>query len=277
MAIALSSHGIEGPYVEPYYGPDAIDQVNYKLAEIESKHDRILLTFSQLRLKSEEAREFSQHGFMRRLGTLRRAIRNVFNLIPLDQVQVPDRPTLQDAQINIQAFFANVYGSIDNLAWIWIHERGVVVRRNRVGLRSHNIEVRSTFSVDFQAYLKSLDDWIEYIIEYRDALAHRIPVYIPPGGVPEANIPACNDLGRQMTEALYVREDGFLYERLAAKQEKLLVWQPLISHSVKETTNPYRFHIQMLADFITVEEIAYKVLEELMALRRCPTSDEDCR
>jgi hypothetical protein len=265
--------------VEPYYGPDAIDQVNDRLAEIESKHDRILLTFSQLRLNSEEAREFSQHGFMRRLETLRRTIRNVFNLIPLDQVEVPDRSILQDAQINIQAFFANVYGSIDNLAWIWVHERGLAatIRRNRVGLRAHNSEVRSTFSPDFQAYLQTLDDWIEYVIEYRDALAHRIPVYIPPGGVPEASIPAYNELSRQMTDALYVREDGFLYERLAAKQETLLVWQPLISHSVKETTNPYRFHIQMLADYVTVEEIANKVLVELTAFRRYPTSEEDCR
>ena len=138
--------------MKAYYGPDVIAQVNGRLAEIESKHDHLLLSFGQLRLNSTEAMEFVQHGFMRRVGTLRRAITNVFNLIPLDQVDVPGRPALQDAQINIQAFFANVYGSIDNLAWIWVHERGLVttIRRNQVGLRSNNTELRLTFSPDFR-------------------------------------------------------------------------------------------------------------------------------
>ena len=66
-----------------------------------------------------------------------------------------------------------------------------------------------------------------------------------------------------MTEALSLRLDGHLYEKLAAEQERLLVWQPLISHSVTKTTSHYQFHVQMLADFVTVEEIGYKVLDEL--------------
>jgi len=104
---------------------------------------------------------------------------------------------------------------------------------------------------------------MEYIIEYRDALAHRIPLYVPPGGVLPANVDAYNELSKQMTEALYVKQDGFEYDRLVAQQQKLLVFQPVITHSVRETTGHFRFHVQMLTDFRTIEEIGHKMLHEL--------------
>jgi hypothetical protein len=102
-----------------------------------------------------------------------------------------------------------------------------------------------------------------YVIEYRDALAHRIPLYIPPGGVPTKNIDAYNDFERRLRDALYVRGDGYEYERLSAEQIVLLVFQPLITHSIRETTAHFAFHAQMIADFATVEELGLKVLAEL--------------
>jgi hypothetical protein len=149
----------------------------------------------------------------------------------------------------------------------WVYERGLEgkISRNRVGLRAKHTEVRGTLSVGFQAYLEKLDPWLDYLIEYRDAFAHRIPLYIPPGGVPTGNVGAYNDLSNRISEALYVKNDGAEYERLTAEQEKLLVFQPLITRSVKETTAHFAFHVQMLTDFLTVEEIGYKMLDEIAA------------
>jgi hypothetical protein len=132
-----------------------------------------------------------------------------------------------------------------------------------VGFRAHHTEVRSTLSTEFQEYLQALEPWLDYVIEYRDALAHRIPLYVPPGGVPKEHVSTYNELSRQMTDALYAREDGYEYERLAIQQEQLLVFQPLITHSVRETTAHFRFHVQMLTDFLTIEEIGRKLLDEL--------------
>jgi hypothetical protein len=249
-----------------YLKPEQIAKIEETLDEIEPRYNRLLLTFNHRRFNSEQAAEYAQHGYMRRLGTLRRCIENVFTLIPPETNEIPDRNVLHDAQINIQAFCANVYGGIDNLAWVWVYERGLdgKIHRNRVGLRAKHTEVRATLSASFQAYVRKLDPWLEYIIEYRDALAHRIPLYIPPGGVQPKNVDAYNDLSRRITEALYVKNDGFEYERLSAEQEKLLVFQALITHSVKETTAHFVFHVQMLADFLTVEEIGYKMLAELV-------------
>jgi hypothetical protein len=245
--------------------PQDIAKIEAELDEIGPKYHRLLLTFTHRAYKNELADEYARHGYMRRAGTLKRCIENVFALIPPNTDEVPERNVLHDAAINVQAFLANAYGSIDNLAWLWLYERGLEgkIGKNRVGFRAKHTEMRATLSDPFRGYLESLDNWFEYLIEYRDALAHRIPLYIPPGTVSPKRVDEYNDLSRRMSDALYVRSDGFEYERLSAEQEKLLVFQPVITHSVSQTKAHYAFHAQMIADFLTVEELGYKLLAEL--------------
>ena len=248
----------------PYFKSEDLAKFQENLDTIESRYSRLLLAFSHNhRFKKEIAWEYANQGFMRRVGTLRRCIENVFSLIPPETEKIPNRQVLYDAQINVQAFVANVYGSLDNLAWVWVYERELEIQRNRVGLRVQNTELRGTLSEAFQRYLISRDEWMEHVIEYRDSLAHRIPLYIPPGGVPPRDIDAYNELSGRIREALYLKWDPPEYERLSAEQEKLLIFQPMMTHSVKETTAHFPFHAQMIADFLTVEEFGYKMLDEL--------------
>jgi hypothetical protein len=252
----------------PYFRPEDLANFQNKLSTIERRYDRLLLAFSHNhRFTRENAWEYGNQGFMRRVGTLRRCIENAFSLVPPETEAIPNRHVLNDAQINVQAFFANVYGCLDNLAWVWVYERGLEgkIQRNRVGLRVQNTEMRLAFSEAFQEFLRSRDVWMEHVIEYRDALAHRIPLYIPPGGVPTRNVDAYNDLARRMSEALYVEGNPSEYKRLSTEQEKLLVFQPMITHSITETTARFPFHAQMITDFLTVEEFGYKILDELKA------------
>ena len=113
---------------------------------------------------------------------------NVYKIIPPKTVRVPSRDKLFDAQINIQACIANVYGCIDNLAWVWVYEKDLdkKIQRNRVGLRNSNAQVRASLRPAFRTYLEARDDWMEYLVDFRDALAHRIPLYIPPGVIPRS-------------------------------------------------------------------------------------------
>jgi len=97
---------------------------------------------------------------------------------------------------------------------------------------------------------------------FRHALAHRIPLYIPPYGVRESDKTACQDFETRMAEALKQRNVAE-YERLSAEQLKLAKFQPWIQHSFGEGAGPVYFHPQLLADFRTVDEIAWKVLEQL--------------
>ena len=149
---------------------------------------------------------------------------------------------------------------------MWVYERELDIQRNRVGLRVQNTELRATFSEAFQKYLIGRDEWMEHVIEYRDSLAHRIPLYIPPGNVQTKNLEAYNELSGRIQQALYVNWSPSEYQELAAEQEKLLVFQPVITHSVRETTAHFPFHVQMIADFLTVEEFGYKMLDELKSV-----------
>jgi hypothetical protein len=95
--------------------------------------------------------EHLQHGFLRRLGTLQGSIEKAFSIYPPERNDFPSRSELVDLAINLQAFIFNVFGSIDNLAWVWAAEKQLALRPMDVALNKQSI--RSTLPPDFCAYL----------------------------------------------------------------------------------------------------------------------------
>jgi len=83
-------------------------------------------------------------------------------------------------------------------------------------------------------------------------------------------VDAYNALSTQITDAVN-RLDADAYTYLAEQQNKLLVWQPWITHSITETTARFAFHVQMIADFSTVEELGEKMLSELQLAKATPS------
>ena len=102
------------------------------------------------------------------------------------QKEHPTADELSDATINIQGFVFNTYGAVDNLAWIWLSEKGqkrrdgTPIPDKHVGLGHDNKSVRQTLSADFQAYLTGVDEWLKFLASLRHALAHRIPLWTWP-------------------------------------------------------------------------------------------------
>jgi hypothetical protein len=131
-----------------------------------------------------------------------------------------------------------------------------------VGLTSKNMRVRESFSPQFQGYLKTMDSWFDGMGDYRNALAHRISLYIPPYVVSTSDQAAYQDLGAQMSAAI-MRKDSSDYDRLSREQEKLGRFSPWIQHSFEEEAVPIYFHPQLLADFNTIEDIGLRMLHEL--------------
>jgi hypothetical protein len=80
---------------------------------------------------------------------------NVWKTLPPATLKVPAKSKLYDVQMNIQAFVTNLYGSVDNRAWLWVHERSLSekIPRSHVGLRKRHTALRSSLSDEFQAYL----------------------------------------------------------------------------------------------------------------------------
>jgi hypothetical protein len=191
--------------------------------------------------------------------------------LPPEKAEIPSRAQLFDATVNIQAFLVNAFGCIDNLARIWIHEKPVTTERGKplprgeIGLAVHHTRVRSSLSPALQDYLKTLDAWLTFVGNFRHALAHRIPLYIPPYAVRPQDEAAYKEFEEKMIEA---SRKGELAEhgRLAAEQQKLVRFLPWIHHSYLEGGKPAVFHPQLLADFHTIEELGLKIHDELEAL-----------
>jgi hypothetical protein len=207
--------------------------------------------------------EYLHNGFLRRLGVLKRCIENVYSICPVERVDKPKRDELLDVTINLQSFLFNVFGSIDDLAWVWAAEKDLKTEKGEPlkpkDKGFHTKSMRKTLPDDFRAYLDGLRDWFDYLEDYRHALAHRIPLYIPPyTAKPEDYL----RLEALKNEA-HSRRDFEEWLRLDAEQDQLGKFVPIMMHSYGEGARPVGFHNQILNDWTTVAQIAEKVLAQL--------------
>lgn len=236
--------------------------------DIDTKYAALVGRYSVRLYRNEQAREFGVHGFCRRLGTLVRAIDVVYDALPPELEDIPERNAVVDATIAIQSFVVNIFGCLDNLARIWVCERGVKNKdgtdldRMHVGLGIRNREVRRSLSDKFRAYLENYSEWFDHIKDWRDALAHRIPLYIPPYIVSPGKFDEFNRLVRMSGEALR-RGDMVEYEALQTEQMALGVFRPWMLHSLYESGPGVVFHSQLLCDYLLIDEFGRKMLDEL--------------
>ena len=211
------------------------------------------------------AEEFLKHGIGRRLKLMRRCIEQVYEIYPPSRTTFLSWEELEDLQVYLQAFVINVAGILDNFAWVIVVERSleaVIGGRKKVGL----------FIPATQRYLPApLNDYITsstishwynvYAKEYRDALAHRIPLYVPPRllntGTDEHT--RLQDLSTRRGEAIVAR-DFQLADKLESEEESIGKPCPYFMHSFSEGNNarPVMFHPQVNADASTIIEIGNK-------------------
>ncbi|MGE6743386.1 hypothetical protein ACQKGC_24235 [Allorhizobium pseudoryzae] len=222
--------------------------------------------------KNERSRTLAAQGAARRLSTLIRCIEQVYSLLPPDALS-PKRINIDDAAIWLQAFMINTYGVIDNFArvWVWeadIQHKGRPLAPMKIGLTPDNTIVRASLSAEMQSYLTTTNGWFGYLENYRHALAHRVPLYIPPRSMDDNAAKKWKQLEAESVEALKVR-DWDRYKQLRGQQSQLGTYQPWMMHSFgphENDGNPVLFHPQMICDLATVVEIGENLLRELDAL-----------
>jgi hypothetical protein len=254
-----------------YFSQQALKEMTEARRAIGGKYESLLMKYVTLPLKDVTAREYATQGFPRRFGVMAHCIHNVFTTLPPEKEDIPSKTQTLDATINIQAFLVNSFGCIDNLARIWVHEkpvrtaRGKPLPKGEIGLGVHHARVRTSFSQAFQDYLKTRDEWLAFMGNFRHALAHRIPLYIPPYAVNPQDEAAYKEFEQKMISAS-LKGELAEHGRLAAEQQKLVRFLPWIHHSYLEKATPAVFHPQLLADFHTIEELSLKMHGELAAL-----------
>ena len=168
------------------YNEEQVHQLQSGLIEVRqevSSEVQALLAALAPMLDSERAKEYLQHGFCRRLHVMSRCVDNIFALYPPDRVELLERDARYDLEISLHAFVSHLVGALDNLAWVFVFERSrhKEIRRSDVGIFNKKTQAHMTTAL--REYITSPELaawWNNYAKKYRDALAHRIPLYVAP-------------------------------------------------------------------------------------------------
>jgi hypothetical protein len=139
---------------------------------------------------------------------------------------------------------------------------GGELKKEHIGLRKSNVSVRNSVPLDFKTFLESLDPWFDYLEDWRHALAHRIPLYIPPFCVDPANEHTYHAHETRKMLAL-AQGDMETVSKCEDAQQQLSFFKCYMAGSFGEHVTPIYFHSQILVDFKTVEELAKRILTAL--------------
>lgn len=241
------------------------DQFIAKLAEEQSdaQHGLQDLVISAITAGQAQqdgiVRDYMLHGVARRLNLLRQCLITIFERFPPKTTKPLDTEILHEVQINLHAFVMNLYGTFENLAWAFVacHKlQGVIGNRTNVGLF-----LRSTqqfLPTPLRDYLTSptIAKWhSEYLKNYRDALAHKIPLYIPPARYTDEEAARDRTLGAMEHEYIRARRWNDL-ERVRAEREELGNAFPIFLHSFSggDRVRPVHLHPQLICDAKTILE-----------------------
>lgn len=249
------------------YSRENIERMQNARAEWAERQGQLVRSLFFYPFKVPAAREMMQHGVSRRLADLKHSLKRVFEIIPPDAT-APSPSDLSDATAYLQAFVINIFGVVDNFAWVWaleadVREKGRFVHRSRIGFTPDHRVLRASVSERTQAYLATTDAWFGYQEGFRHALAHRIPLYIPPRALDDAGVA---EFRRLEAEAIAGGADGGAWAKMLGARYTLGVFTPVMMHSYGEGSPLIRFHAQIINDLATVVEIGEHIVRDLEGL-----------
>lgn len=244
------------------YTPEQVDHLHLEV-------QKTLRGLQELQLKivaegqpldaTSRLREHLLHGVGRRLGVIRKTIANIYSLFPTESDRPLDPETIDDIQINLHAFVMNLYGVFDNWAWAFVLHHNLevtIIDRRRIGL--FNSATQCHLPAPLRSYLASptMTKWHEqYAKSFRDALAHRIPPYLPPAQFTDEEGVRYSELENEKVECIKRRQWNRLDE---IYDEQAGIGTPcfMFMHAFSEDTPPIRtlLHPQLLSDGNTVIE-----------------------
>lgn len=209
--------------------------------------------------------EHLTHGAGRRLNVLIRSIENAFRIFEPTSLVPLERDALVDLQINLHAFFINLIGVFDNWAWCYAYRHELAdVLANQTNVDLFKRTLRRHLPGPLQAHLEqeSMQTWHrQYLKNYRDALAHRIPLYVPPSRIDPADADQYRALEAERMPCILAHEWDRL-EQIESDMRGLEhpVFAFLHSFAGEAGPRPILMHPQLLSDAMTVTEFGRKFM-----------------
>jgi len=232
-----------------------------KLADIQ-----ILLLREAECIADEPAKEHLKFGAARRIGVMRRSIENIFSLFPVDAKKPIGLDAVADTQINLHAFVINLYGIFDNLAWALVHLHGLLPKiqdPRRVGIFVKHMKDFLPARILNFIQEETMQKWRnDYLVNYRDALAHRIPLYIPPATFTDEEALQYQSLESQKSKAwksMNAHEATLIHNQQLEMGGPSFVFLHRFSGEAKD--RPVYIHAQVLCDAKTVISFVEEYLQ----------------
>lgn len=247
------------------YSPDQIEEMERELDLWLGRVKHLSDTGVCFKFNDKQARKFATQGFVRRLRYLEHAVRKIFYLYPPNS-RGADRDAVQETELFLQAFVMNVFGAIDNLAWVWTLERGItkpdgqLLNRTEVVFDGQKAKtLRANLTPVVLKEIEEASDWFSALRDYRDGIAHQIPIYIPRLVSPKV-ADRWREIDRDIEQAI-VENDIDLFEELMSEQYRTGDYGSLMALCDKHA--PLMLHPQIICDLATVTNLGEKIFSEL--------------
>jgi hypothetical protein len=210
-------------------------------------------------------KEHLLHGAARRINVIKRSIENIFTEFPPSTSRPIERDKLYDVQINLHAYVMNLFGIFDNWAWAFVFRHDLLEQvggKHGVGLFHKNTAKHCPEPLRNYLSSNTIADWHEkYLKSFRDALAHRIPLYIPPAEFTPEEGEHYNQLESRKLDLIR----GMRWQELdELYDEQAQIGRPsfVFLHSYEEEApKPILFHPQLLCDGLAIVEFGSLYLE----------------
>lgn len=264
----------------PKHGYDAEGLAQMEMTRVHLVHERDLLAVKLVQLASrfpdDRARQFANEGVGRRLRTIDRCVTNIFQLYPPDRTDHLSMEECDDIAIQLQAFAINVYALFDNVAWVCVLLSKAQLSPLQIG--PFKAQTMPHLPPALAAFLAEsrVTTWHQvYGKAYRDATAHRLPIYLPSRAYTQEEgarwtelDAALMDTMRQMGEpgtadeidARLERHHELQSERDALGSNSLLM---ALTLNGADAEKPVFLHPQVLADYGLVQELVAALIATL--------------
>ena len=248
-----------------FYSANQIEELETGYRTQVRKLNTLLMSTASQSFENKEALYFLKHGLGRRIILVNRALQGLFTSIPIALDEIPKKEKLSDASIYLQALFSNIYGCLDNLAWIWVHnnqqnKKLANINKHYVGLNPENKTLRQTLPEIFLEELEKFDDWIKYIKDVRNDLAHKVPLYLIPSVIHTEKVKDFESLENKKLEALILKEIE-AFEKIESEQSAMSSYRPYWAEQSIKRTSAYLIHPCAINDVNALTQLVEKFFE----------------
>ena len=253
-----------------HYTPTALAKIEQQIHSLRFKHYDLVMNLQAFSGKMNNARaiEYLSNGVTRRLFIINRCVENIFRLFPPSRAEKLTNEDRLYLEISLHAFLINTYGVIENLALSLAFENELVSSAKPERQATYSVgffknDFREKLSPRLRTYLsgaKMLSWCNDYAKNFRDALAHRIPPYVPPSGLGKRD----QRRFKKLSDSLTVLSKQGYSERYTATIDELVGLgkaSPFYVHSFSEKSHFVYLHPQVIADFNTLEDLIKRVLK----------------